>query len=167
MRPSVKEKAGNDSGDIYHKGNVEMKKHKYILFASCILLVAVAASVFVTIAVQNGITKNEMITTMKRHASDASTDFSEFVKTGKESYYVSAVASFYAFEETYLAYNGQEGSDPNHLFMNEVYGYLILSPEKAKEHAQELSDIMDILAEDPLHANGYYRFSVLRNVLKG
>ena len=140
-----------------------MNKRYFIVFATCVLLVAVLASVFVTSSVQNAIAKNELTDTLKQHADDAKTDFSEYVQTGKESYYISAVSSFYAFQQTYLS---RKGSDSNYLFMNEVYGYLVLTPDEAKTHASELAEVMRILSEDPFHANGYHKLSSLRNALK-
>lgn len=139
-----------------------MNKRYFIVLAACVLLVAVLASVFVTSSVQNVIAKNELTDTLKQYAGDAEADFSECARTGKESYYISAVSSFYAFQQTYLS---RLGSDSNYLFMNEVYGYLVLTPDEAKTHASELAEIMEILSEDPFNANGYHKLSVIRHTL--
>ena len=51
----------------------------------------------------------------------------------------------------------------NYAFCNEVYGCLVLSPEKSQKHIAEIIEVMEILAANVEDENGYLRMADLRN----
>ena len=54
---------------------------------------------------------------------------------------------------------------PNFIFCNEVYGSLVLEPEKSRKHMEEIVAVMEILAADVEDDTGYARMDELRHRL--
>ena len=48
-------------------------------------------------------------------------------------------------------------------FCNEVYGYLVLSPETSQKHMAEIIEVMEILSMNVENEDGYLRMADLRN----
>ncbi len=92
--------------------------------------------------------------------------FVEYQKNGDESSYWYGVADFRAFEQAYqlLIVNTNKNSD--YLFCNEVYGLLVLTPEKCQERIADIIETMELLAKDVEDVNGYNKMSSLRNRLR-
>ena len=99
-------------------------------------------------------------------AASAYAQFVEYQDKGYESSYWYGVAEFRSFEQAYhlLTENTQKAS--NYVFCNEVYGYLVLTPESGMAHISEIVEVMEILAQDVEDENGYIRMSELRNILE-
>jgi hypothetical protein len=100
-------------------------------------------------------------------AASALDKFEEYRITNDESDYWYAVAEFRLFEQTYHRLVEQTtNKDGNYLFCNEVYGYLVLYPERSQSHINEIIDVMTILADNVTDDNGYLRMSDLRNTIQ-
>ena len=91
--------------------------------------------------------------------------FEEYASTGDNAEFWYGVGDFRSFMTAYLYLNDNE-ADPNYLYCNEVYGWMVLNPDKVKEDMHVLNSALWILSEDYTDPNGYNLMSVLANVLK-
>lgn len=98
-------------------------------------------------------------------ATDAYSNFLEYQTTGDESHYWYGVAGFRSFEQAYHLLTEGTNKSPNYTFCNEVYGYLVLFPEKCQNHIPEITEVMAVLASDVEDENGYIRMAELRNTM--
>lgn len=93
-------------------------------------------------------------------ATDAYLGFTEYQMHGEESNYWAGVAAFRAFEQAY--YQGTKIT-ANHIFCNEVYGSLLIYPERSQGHIEEIIGVMKVLANDVEDENGFLLMADLRN----
>ena len=91
--------------------------------------------------------------------------FREYRETGEESCWQYAVADFRSFQQAYYLLVEGTSRRGNYTFCNEVYGQLVLTPERSQRHVEELIEAMALLAEDVADENGYLRLAELRNDL--
>ena len=96
-------------------------------------------------------------------AADAHQQFQEFRDTGEESCYWYGVAAFRSFEQAYHRMVEGTNEAPNYTFCNEVYGQLVLDPQRSQAHMDEIIEVMAIWAEDVTDPNGPARMADLRN----
>ena len=96
-------------------------------------------------------------------ASDACSQFVEYQANGEASSYWYGVAAFRSFEQAYHLLTEGTNKSSNYAFCNEVYGCLVLSPEKSQKYIAEIIEVMEILAVDVEDENGYLRMADLRN----
>lgn len=96
-------------------------------------------------------------------AAAAAEDFREFARTGAETIWWSAVAEYRTFTNAYLIL--MDGSNAEYLWCNSVYGFLLQSPDRAGNQAEELARAMELLAEDPEDVNGFTIISRVNNEL--
>lgn len=96
-------------------------------------------------------------------ASDAYSQFVDYQTNGEESSYWYGVAAFRSFEQAYYLLIDGTNKSSNYVFCNEVYGYLVLSPEKSQEHIVEIIEIMEMLSMNVENEDGYLRMADLRN----
>ena len=66
------------------------------------------------------------------------------------------------FQAYYLLIDGTNKAS-NYVFCNEVYGHLVLSPEKSQKHIVEIIEVMEILSINVENEDGYLRMADLRN----
>ncbi len=99
-------------------------------------------------------------------AAEAYRQFEAYQEEGRDGDYWAGVATFSSFQRAYGSLAMDRGKSTNYAFCSEVYGSLLYSPERSKEHISELVDVMKILSENVLDEMGYSRMSELRNVLK-
>mgnify|MGYP004666017541 CR=1 FL=1 len=98
-------------------------------------------------------------------ATKAYTCFSAYQERGEDGDYWQGVAAFYAFQEAYGLLTEDTGKSANRVFCNEVYGSLVLYPERSQAHISDIVCVMKILSENVMDENGYVRMSELRNTL--
>lgn len=98
-------------------------------------------------------------------ASFALAGFQEYQENGSEGAYWQAVSDFRVFEQSYYMLVEGTNRASNYTFCNEVYGSLVLNPERSQEHIEEIVDVMKILANDVMDGNGYTKMPSLRNTL--
>lgn len=131
----------------------------------CILLLAAAALIFGVLWRYEAGNKSEIRMLAQASAADACEQFSEYMTNEEESSYWYGVAAFRTFQQAYYLLVEETPKSPNYTFCNEVYGSLVLSPERSRAHIGELAEIMEILAQDVEDENGYLRMADLRNQL--
>ena len=98
-------------------------------------------------------------------ARSASQSFYEYIESGEECDFYYGVGEYRAFMMAYLFVNDNK-TDPNYLYLNDVYGQMVLRPDKAMEQAHVLSTVMWILGEDYADSNAYNQLANLANLLK-
>ena len=96
-------------------------------------------------------------------ASDAYSQFVEYQANGEVSSYWYGVAAFRSFEQAYYLLVDGTSKSSNYAFCNEVYGYLVLSPETSQKHMAEIIEVMEILSMNVENEDGYLRMADLRN----
>lgn len=98
-------------------------------------------------------------------AANAYEEFVEYQKTGHSSSYWYGVAEFRAFQTAYHRLVEDTNKEPNFTFCNEVYGSLVLAPEKSQEKIEDIVAVMEILSADVEDDAGYARMEELRHRL--
>ena len=140
-----------------------MKKRIEIIIIICLAISTLVFGVLWQSAEKN----NEDIKLLAQSsAADAYTDFTDYQNNGHESSYWSGVANFRSFQQAYYLMTEGTNKSTNYIFCNEVYGYLVLSPEESQGHISEVIEVMEILAQNVEDENGYIRMSELRNLFK-
>lgn len=134
--------------------------------------VIIVACLFITTAISFGLWLHEKssqtdLLLMCQHGVNSSLQaFKEYRITGKESCYTYAVADFNVFLKASFLMNDNTLQRRNITFSNEVYGVLVISPEQAKKHIDEIVEVLTILSTDINNPNGYVQMSNLRNSIK-
>ncbi len=99
-------------------------------------------------------------------AKDAYTQFASYQERGEESDYWKGVAAFRSFEQAYYLLTENTNKNGNYVFCNEVYGDLVLHPQKCQEYMADIIAVLDILTRDVESENGHLKMSELRNRLE-
>lgn len=98
-------------------------------------------------------------------AASACEEFAEYQRKGHDSNYWYGVAEFRAFQMAYHMLVEDTNKAPNFTFCNEVYGSLVLAPEKSQENIDDIVAVMEILSADVEDDTGYARMDELRHRL--
>ncbi len=110
--------------------------------------------------------KDDLLLLAQASANDAYADFVKYQENGHESNYWSGVASFRTFEQAYYLLTENTNKTTNYTFCNEVFGSLVIHPEKCQDHMEDIIATMYILANDVEDENGHLKMSGLRNTLE-
>ena len=110
--------------------------------------------------------KDDIRALAQASAADACIQFTEYQTDGCESSYWYGVAAFRSFQQAYHSLTEGTNKAANYTFCNEVYGYLVLSPEISQSYISEIIETMSILSLDVEDENGHIKMSELRNSLK-
>lgn len=97
-------------------------------------------------------------------AREAYTRFSDYQEHGHDSDDWGGVAAFHCFQSAYTLL--AEDADANRAFCSEVYGCLLIFPDRAKAHMAEIAAGMQALFDDIRDKTAYLRMSVLRIALQ-
>ena len=97
-------------------------------------------------------------------AREAYTRFSDYWEHGHDSDYWGDVAAFHCFQSAYTLL--AEDADANRAFCSEVYGCLLIFPDRAKAHMAEIAAGMQALSDDIRDETAYLRMSALRIALQ-
>lgn len=138
-------------------------KTKTCVVISAILLVATIVFASLWYSVKNN--KTDFKEMAQYEASTSYSSFVDFQSNSNESSYWQAVASFYSFEQSYYRYIEGANKSFNYIVSNEIYGYLLISPEKCQSHIEDVIEIMDLLSKNVEDENAYLKMSNLRNIL--
>lgn len=139
---------------------MEMKKK---LAAVLIVCLAISSLLFAVLWQRAENSKNEIRQLAQASALDAYSQFVEYQTNGEASSYWYGVAAFRSFEQAYYLLTEGTNKSSNYVFCNEVYGCLVLSPEKSQKHIAEMIEVMEILSVDVENEDGYLRMADLRN----
>ena len=110
--------------------------------------------------------KDDIRALAQASAADACIQFTKYQMNGYKSSYWYGVAAFRSFQHAYHSLAEGTNQAVNYTFCNEIYGYLVLSPEISQSYISEIIETMSILSSDVEDENGYIRMSELRNSLK-
>ena len=136
---------------------------KLLIFA---LILCLALTVVFGVLWQTAHRDNSDVLTLAQAGAVGSLDsFKSYQENGYESDYWQAVADFRAFEQAYYLLVQGTNKASNYIFCNEVYGELLIHPERCQTHMEEIIETMMILADDVTDENGHMQMSSLRNTL--
>ncbi len=140
-----------------------MKKSIRDIIILCLIL---STLIFVVLWQMEKNSKDDLRMLAHSSAYDAYTHFVEYQAEHKESDYWHAVAAFRSFEQAYYLLTEDTNKHGNYSFCNDVYGALLLFPEKCQNKMSEIVAVMGILAQDVEDENGYVKMLELRNTLE-
>ena len=95
-------------------------------------------------------------------AAEAYALFSDFQEKG----YDSGVAAFHAFQQAYTSLTDGTDKAANRPLCSAVYGGLLITPERAREHLPEILDAMRLLAADVTDENAFVHLAELSSALE-
>ena len=139
---------------------MRMKKK---LVAILIICLTIFSLLFAVLWQRAENSKDDIRQLAQASASDAYSQFVAYQTDGEASSYWYGVAAFRSFEQAYDLLTDGTNKSSNYVFCNEVYGHLVLSPEKSQKHLAEIIDVMEILSMDVENEDGYLRMADLRN----
>ena len=139
---------------------MRMKKKFATILIICLTILSLLFGVLWQKAENN---KDDIRELAQASASDAFSQFVEYQTTGEMSSYWHGVAAFRSFEQAYYLLVDGTSKSSNYAFCNEVYGYLVLSPEASQKHMAEIIEVMEILSMNVENEDGYLRMADLRN----
>ena len=95
-------------------------------------------------------------------AAEAYALFSDFQEKGSDS----GVAAFHAFQQAYTSLTDGTDKAANRPLCSAVYGSLLITPERAREHLPEILDTMRLLAADVTDENAFVHLAELSSALE-
>lgn len=131
----------------------------------------VAAAVFLAAAVFFGLwqrecrDRSELELLCRSAAHSALESFQTYRDVGDESDYWYGVADFRSFEQAFYLLTEDTVRQADYVFCNEVYSHMVLYPERARAHMDEVIEVFSLWAEDVYDPNGCLRMAELRNTL--
>ncbi len=131
-----------------------------------IICLAVTALIFALLWQSEKSSKEDLLLLAQAGATEAYADFSEYQASGQASDYWSGVAAFKSFEQAYYLLTENTSRTVNYTFCNEVFGFLVIHPDKCQDRIEDIVAVMDILAKNVEDENGYLKMSALRNTLE-
>ncbi len=140
-----------------------MKKHTCKVLIVCLIILAL---VFAFLWQTEKSNRDDLRLLAQASAKDAHSQFKEYQEMGHESSYWYGVAAFRSFEQAYYLLTEGTNKNINYTFFNQVYGALVLSPDKCQSHVAELVAATAVIANDIEDDNGFIRMSELYNLLK-
>lgn len=138
-------------------------KKVLIIICICLLISTILFACMWQISLNN---HDNELSLAQEGAREAYADFLKYQESSDESYYWSAVASFYSFQQAYYFIIEGTNNETYYTFCNEVYAKLIFSPAQSQNHINDIIDTMKILSNDVQNANGYNRMGNLRNLIQ-
>ena len=140
-----------------------MEKRIYRIMVYVLLFAAIAFCVLWQRALHD---TSDVKAIAQAGATEAYRQFAAYQEKGNDGDYWAGVAAFSSFQRAYGSLTMDMENTANYAFCNEVYGSLLYSPERSKEHISEIIDVMIILSENVLDEKGYSSMSELRYALK-
>lgn len=130
-----------------------------------VLLLALAAAVFCAlwqIALHD---RSELEAFAQAEAGKAYNSFLAYEEMGHGEDYWAGVAAFSAFQDAYRILTENTEKSTNCTFLNEIYGNLLVFPERGKDRISELVELMKLLSENPMAESGEAPMLALCNAL--
>lgn len=129
-----------------------------------LMLAAMAAAVVFCVLWRQAATDRSQLTDLARSgAAEAVRRFSDYQSRGDDGDYWGGVAAFHTFQQASALLAEDEFDD--RAICSAVYGSLLLSPDRAREHLPELIAALEPLARDPMDASARLRLHDLRSLL--
>ena len=140
-----------------------MKQNRGMRWA--VLLLALAAIGFCVLWQRAAHDGTDLKNFAQAEAGKAYTSFLAYEETGHAEDYWGGVAAFSAFQDAYRILTEGTEKSTNGTFLNEIYGNLLVFPERGKNHISELVELMKILSENSMTESGEARMLALCNAL--
>ncbi len=140
-----------------------MKKRIQMILIICL---AVSTLIFTFLWQKEKNSKDDLRLLAQASAKDAYAAFVSFRENGGDSSYWNGVAAFRSFEQAYYLLTENTNKTVNYTFCNEVFGSLVIHPDKCREHMDDIIVTIGILAEDIEDESGHLKMSELGNTLK-
>lgn len=150
--------------DSIHSDATTSSKPRAVLFF-LIACLSISTIVFGLLWQKERTDKSDYLLMAQAGAADAVTQFSEYQKTGEDNYYWHGVASFRAFEQAYYSFVEGTNKSSNYSISNDVFGSLVLFPEKCQPKISEIIEVMKVIASDVEDRRGFILMENLRNSL--
>lgn len=129
-----------------------------------LVLAAMAAAVVFCVLWRQAAADRTQLTDLARSgAAEAVRRFSDYQSRGGDGDYWGGVAAFHTFQQA-SALLTEDGAD-DRAVCSAVYGSLLLSPDRAREHLPELIAALEPLARDPMDASARLHLYDLRSLL--
>ena len=137
------------------------KRIPIVLAAAAVLAAVVFGALWQSAARDDG----DLVAVAQSGAIEAHARFSDFLEYGEESDYWGGVAALHTFRAacTLLLEDPDRAADRT--FCDEVYGALLVTPERAQDQIDALIDAMEPLTTDVRDRTGWQRMSALRDAL--
>jgi len=130
-----------------------------------IIIIAVLFILSCTFTVLYAVERNdhsELETLCLSGARSALDGFERYIESDADGDYLYAVADFNTYKNAY--YQLTESTD--YTVLNEVYGYMVLYPERVKDNIDTITEALKYLSEDYDHMNGIHLMYNARNSIK-
>ena len=132
----------------------------------CLLAAVLAAVVFCVLWRSAAQDRTALRALAQAGAAEAYARFSDFQEKGYDSDYWGGVAAFHSFQQAYTSLTDGTDEAVNRSLCSAVYGGLLITPERAREHLPEILDAMRLLAADVTDENAFVRLAELRSTLE-
>ena len=139
-----------------------MRKNITLILLICFILSTLA---FGILWVKERNSQAAALLIARSSANDAYNSFKMYKNTGDESYYCYGVSAFRSFQQAYYLLVENTNKSTNYVFCNQIYGSLVLFPDRSQEHITELLQITELLSNNAKDENAYILMSNLRNVI--
>lgn len=128
----------------------------------CLLAAVLAAVVFCALWQSAAQDRSALRALAQSGAAEAYALFSDFQEKGSDS----GVAAFHAFQQAYTSLTDGTVKAANRPLCSAVYGGLLITPERAREHLPEILDAMRLLAADVTDENAFVHLAELSSALE-
>lgn len=137
------------------------KRSLTVLAIAAVLAAVVFGALWQSTARDDG----DLVAVARSGAIEAHARFSDFLESGEESDYWGGVAALHTFRAacTLLLEDSDRAADRT--FCDEVYGALLVTPERAQEHIDALIAALEPLTKDIRDRTGWQRMAALRDAL--
>lgn len=142
-------------------GEIMMKNRACLI---PILALALAAVVFCVLWQRAAHDTAQLEALAQSSAQEAYTRFSDYQKNGHDSDYWGGVAAFHSFQSAYALL--AEDAAANRTFCSEVYGSLLIFPDRSKAHMPEIVAVMQALSDNIRSETAYLRMAELGSALQ-
>lgn len=132
----------------------------------CLLTAVLAAVVFCALWQSAAQDRSALRALAQSGAAEAYALFSDFQEKGYDSDYWGGVAAFHAFQQAYTSLTDGTVKAANRPLCSAVYGGLLITPERAREHLPEILDAMRLLAADVTDENAFVHLAELSSALE-
>ena len=142
-------------------GMTMAKRIPIALTVAAVLVAVVFGALWQSAARDDG----DLVAVARSGAIEAHTRFSDFREYGEGSDYWGGVAALHTFRAacTLLLEDSDRAADRT--FCDEIYGALLVTPERAQEHIDALIDTLEPLTKDVRDRAGWQRMAALRDAL--
>ena len=150
-------------GRYQRTGRCTLKKRISLI---CLLAAVLAAVVFCALWQSAAQDRSALRALAQSGAAEAYALFSDFQEKGYDSDYWGGVAAFHAFQQAYTILTDGTDKAANRPLCSAVFGGLLITPERAREHLPEILDAMRLLAADVTDENAFVHLAELSSALE-